>query len=166
MLGLWGNAPSPTLSHSAIPGRLGPNMTQPQSRLGARPATWPSLLQSAGATDKPSDAKPCSLVGPVSPVWVRTSESKAAKAEGCESVNFIGRWFLDHTPDEIQHRVLAEAACNDADNPPAGEGTLEVEEMSLEDLQALRAAAPTQSKKTPTKRKSEAKVSKVVKKRK
>ncbi|CAE7457047.1 P4H11 [Symbiodinium natans] len=99
MLGLWGEqgpcgspAPSPTQP-------LGPNMQLP------REAAWPELLRpyvaDAKALQAPSAATPADLAGPVQPVWCSTETSEdSASSPG--SVEFIGRWFLSHAPEELQ----------------------------------------------------------------
>ncbi|CAE8638543.1 unnamed protein product, partial [Polarella glacialis] len=165
MFGLWGDSPGPTCSTGLPDGVLGPNMPVPRATASAGPR-WPKLLSLVGDSRlKPTRKQTAErgvaaagLSGPITPVWVQIAASgKPATASGGElaqaqskrrrkaeeqddSVQFVGRWFLDHEPSALQAKVISEAK-QMTFGGEAAEGSLEVEEVSLEELQALRKAA-------------------------
>lgn len=171
MLGLWGDAPKPTLTSYKARGPFGPNMPMPAAIAGLQ---WPKLLQCNTCSDsaRVTKAQAAQLKGPISPVWIPLAtparglqngvdvEEKLApkrrrtklRAKVVESVEFFGRWFLNHEPAALQSLVLAEArqgALLSAIAVTSSAGPSKVEEVSMEELLRLREASAGASSGVP-----------------
>ncbi|CAJ1443396.1 unnamed protein product [Effrenium voratum] len=122
MLGLWASNPccSPA---PALEEKFGPNMRVPDAGAGF---TWPAKLSDASNGPKrqrPAQAERAELSGPISPVWCPVpSEPSQLETSTASSVDFLGKWFLRHAPEKLQQFD-------------------EVEEVSMDELQRLRAEA-------------------------
>ncbi|CAK9069273.1 unnamed protein product [Durusdinium trenchii] len=125
MLGLWGT-PGPSCSPAPEgPGRdLGPNMHLPEKGFD-----WPAALEVTrlSSSKKPrlevTEASPA-LLAPVSPVWCTVDTATGSPKRS--SVDFLGKWFLQEAPEQLQRFAPR---------------TIEVEEVSMEELERLRAAS-------------------------
>lgn len=159
MIGLWGDKPSPTLTeYPRNGGTFGPNMRLQKADL--RSGSWPSLFEADRKTEaaatvpavKPARAN---LRGPITPAWtpiLQRTATTAMSTGDADTVQFLGRWFLDHDPSRLQEMIVTEArggiraspektaadACSGVCTLPPDD---EVEEVSMDELLRMREGA-------------------------